>query len=500
MKDEEKSGEWVTLCAQSELPPGNMRGFDVAGFPPVALFNVAGCVHATSNICTHNVAILTDGSFDGRIVECPLHGGSFDVTTGEAVSYPCEKGIEKFQVRVVDERISIARIGSAAGVETVEAPPIPTPSPTPIPTPSPTSVPMSAGPALVEHVERQVEIRIEDSTHRFRCGPDDTLLRAALRGDIGFPYECNSGGCGSCTYRLVSGEMHDVWPDAPGLSVAARARGTRLACQSVPRSDCVIQVRERPEFIAPFKPSRHIVTLERITRLTRDMAVFHMRGDGMADFLPGQYAMLGVSNSADAADAAGNSLERAYSMANTANGEGRWEFIVKEVAGGRFSSRIASFVDIAGALTLDGPYGNAYLRPDSTRPVLCIAGGAGLSPMLSILRGAVQDERFADRPLSLFYGGRTPQDLCDALVLEADEGLRDRVEWINAISDGDAVDETWGGRRGFIHEVVRAHFGKGLREHEIYLSGPPPMTDAVQRMLVVEQRIPASQIHFDRFC
>ncbi|MGI4860947.1 MAG: Rieske 2Fe-2S domain-containing protein [Janthinobacterium lividum] len=482
MKYEEKSGEWVMLCAQSELPPGDMRGFDVAGFPPVALFNVAGCVHATSNICTHNVAILTDGSFDGQIVECPLHGGSFDVTTGEAVSYPCEQRIEKFQVRVVEERISIARIGAAVEIETADA--------------SPSST-AAAAPAALERARQPVEIRIDDSPHRFGCGPDDTLLRAALRSEIGFPYECNSGGCGSCTYRLVSGEMHDVWPDAPGLSAAARARGTRLACQSVPLSDCVIQVRERPEFIAPFKPSRHVVTLEKITRLTRDMAVFHMRGDGVADFLPGQYAMLGI---ADAADASGMVLERAYSMANTANGDGMWEFIVKEVTGGRFSSRIASFANIAGALTLDGPYGNAYLRPDSTRPILCIAGGAGLSPMLSILRGAVQDARFADRPLSLFYGGRTPQDLCDALVLEADEGLRDRVEWINAISDGNAVDETWGGRRGFIHEVVRAHFGPGLREHEIYLSGPPPMTDAVQRMLVVEQRISPSQIHFDRFC
>jgi toluene monooxygenase electron transfer component len=134
------------------------------------------------------------------------------------------------------------------------------------------------------------------------------------------------------------------------------------------------------------------------------------------------------------------------------------------------------------------------------RPVLCIAGGAGLSPMLSILRGAVPDERFANRPLSLFYGGRTPDDLCDALILEADEQLRDRVEWINAISDSTASSANWTGPRGFIHDVVKAHFGAVLREHEIYLSGPPLMTNAVQRMLVIDHRVPASQIHFDRFC
>lgn len=470
----ETPNEWITLCAQSDLPPGEMRGFDVDGLPPVALFNVGGCIHATSNICTHNVAILTDGNFDGQIVECPLHGGSFDVTTGEAVSYPCERSIEKFQVQVIDKCISVARMAQARVAAFTE-----------------TSVAKSAGSALLKRVETTVDVRIEGSMSRFTCEPGDTLLRAALRSDIRFPYECNSGGCGSCTYRLVSGEVRDAWPDAPGLSASARAAGNRLACQSIPLSNCVIQARERPEFIVPIKPSKRSVTLENVTRLTHDMAVFRMRGKSVAKFLPGQYAMLG---------AAGEPLERAYSMANTANDDGVWEFIVKEVPGGRFSSRIAALEHLADALTLDGPYGNAYLRSDSMRPVLCIAGGAGLSPMLSILRGAVPDERFANRPLSLFYGGRTPDDLCDALILEADEQLRDRVEWINAISDNTASSANWTGPRGFIHDVVKAHFGAVLREHEIYLSGPPLMTNAVQRMLVIDHRVPASQIHFDRFC
>jgi toluene monooxygenase electron transfer component len=474
MIDMEASNEWIALCEESELPPGEMRGFDVGGLPPVALFNVGGCIHATSNICTHNVAVLTDGSFDGQIVECPLHGGSFDVTTGQAVAYPCERGIEKFQVQVIEKRISIARRAQARVAALDE-----------------TSITKRAETATQKRVDTPVEVRIEGSTNRFTCQPDDTLLRAALRSDIGFPYECNSGGCGSCTYSLVSGAIHDSWPDAPGLSASARAAGNRLACQSMPLSNCVIQTRQRPEFVAPIKPSRRAVTLEKVTRLTRDMAVFRLRSEGVANFLAGQYAMLGAT---------GEPLERAYSMSNTANDDGVWEFIIKEVPGGRFSSRIATFEHFADALTLDGPFGNAYLRIDSARPVLCIAGGAGLSPMLSILRGAVQEKRFANRPLSLFYGGRTPDDLCDALVLEADKQLRDRIEWINAISDNTASCENWTGRRGFIHDVVKAHFVAGLQDHEIYLSGPPLMTDAVQRMLVIEHRVPASQIHFDRFC
>jgi toluene monooxygenase electron transfer component len=193
----------------------------------------------------------------------------------------------------------------------------------------------------------------------------------------------------------------------------------------------------------------------------------------------------------------GESSERAYSMANIANYGGAWDFVIKEMKGGSVSSRIAALVGQKDAFTLDGPYGTAWLRKDSVRPILCIAGGAGLSPMLSILRGAIAEPMFDNRPLTLFYGGRTVDDLCDAKILEADPQLSGRVQWINAVS-GDA--NTWSGARGYIHDVVREQVGARLIEHEIYLSGPPAMVDAVQRMLLIDYRIRSAQIHFDRFC
>jgi toluene monooxygenase electron transfer component len=256
-------------------------------------------------------------------------------------------------------------------------------------------------------------------------------------------------------------------------------------------TDCIIKVKQADSFI-PIEPPRvRTATLRSIISLTHDMAAFTFESDGPADFLPGQYALLRKRD---------GQVERAYSMSNTRNEAGLWEFVIKQVPGGKFSTDIAAQLDISDGMVLDGPYGNAYLQVDSTRPVLCIAGGAGLSPMLSILRGAIRDNRFKERPLSLFYGARTPMDLCDATVLEDHVVLGQRVQWVNALSDAAPVgNKPWDGPTGFIHTVVAAQLANNLTNFEIYLSGPPPMTDAVQRMLLLDYRVPSQQIHFDRF-
>ena len=88
----------VRLCRAEEVAAGEMLQIDVADAPPLAVFNVDGDYYATSNICTHNVAMLTDGYFEEETVECPLHGGCFNVKTGEATSFHCEKPLQTYAV------------------------------------------------------------------------------------------------------------------------------------------------------------------------------------------------------------------------------------------------------------------------------------------------------------------------------------------------------------------------------------------------------------------
>lgn len=325
----------------------------------------------------------------------------------------------------------------------------------------------------------------------FRGEPGENLLRAALRAGIGFPHECNSGGCGSCQFELLEGEVTELWEAAPGLSSGARSRGLRLACQSGVVGDCRIKVRLRPKFVPVRLATRRPATLVSRSALTKDMAEYSFKCDAAADFLPGQYALLRLP---------GVEGERAYSMSNLPNAEGIWKFIIKRSPSGRGTAVLAENLQLGEEVVLDGPYGLSYLQPNSMRDVVCIGGGSGLSPLMSILAAAVREPALAGRRLHLFYGGRAPTDICIDRLLDDDAALRDRIEVISAVSDF-ADTLSWTGERGLIHEVLRRwiELGRRAQDYEYYFCGPPPMTDAVQRLLMLDLRVPASQLHFDRF-
>jgi nitrite reductase/ring-hydroxylating ferredoxin subunit len=99
--------QWVKVAARSDLSDGEMIGVS-AGGREVALYDLGGTVYATENVCTHAFAMLTDGWLDGDEIECPLHGGRFNVTTGKGLGPPIPCDIKIYKVRIVDEAIEIA--------------------------------------------------------------------------------------------------------------------------------------------------------------------------------------------------------------------------------------------------------------------------------------------------------------------------------------------------------------------------------------------------------
>lgn len=328
-------------------------------------------------------------------------------------------------------------------------------------------------------------VRIE-SGGQFEIGDDeDSLLRGALRAGIGFPHECNVGGCGACRFELVDGEIETLWPAAPGLSERERRRGKHLACQSMPLGDCTIRLRCDESYRPRIAPVRQELALAGRRMLTPDMAELTLKGEGAADFLPGQYALLSLP---------GVTGVRAYSMSNLPNPEGLWQFIVRRTPGGSASHALVDTLPLGSVIGFDAPYGGAWLRTDASRPIVCIAGGSGLAPMLSIARAAVLDPAAS---VDFFYGGRTPADLCvDALVADL-PGAGTRLRLHNVLSAAPAGE--WRGAQGFVHEEVARQLGDSLPEREFYFAGPPPMIDAVQQLLMHTHRVDYSRLHFDRF-
>lgn len=333
-------------------------------------------------------------------------------------------------------------------------------------------------------------VTIGSDTH-IQAEENDTLLRAALRAGFGFPYECNSGGCGSCHFQLLEGEVKDLWPDAPGISSQARASGRRLACQSGVIGNCHIKVRLKPAFQPSKLPTRLKARFIGRREITRDMAEYCFQTKEPADFSPGQYAMLRIP---------GIDTERAYSMANQPNPEGVWTFVIKEVPGGVISTHLAHNLQVDDVIDLDGPFGMAFFRADSPRDIVCIAGGSGLSPILSILRAALQDPGSRDKQIYLFYGARTLEGLCQEYFRGSDLSIDDRIRFTPVLSQA-APGDQWPGSISYVHEAVGSWLSdlENPKGFEYYLCGPPLMTDAVQELLLIKHSIPSSQLHFDRF-
>jgi nitrite reductase/ring-hydroxylating ferredoxin subunit len=95
------------LCQLAEVGAGTARQIELreASPEPFALFNVEGGLHLTEDTCTHAFASLSQGEIQGNIVYCPLHGGAFDVTTGQPCEPPCMLPIKRYRVWVEGETV-----------------------------------------------------------------------------------------------------------------------------------------------------------------------------------------------------------------------------------------------------------------------------------------------------------------------------------------------------------------------------------------------------------
>ena len=249
----------------------------------------------------------------------------------------------------------------------------------------------------------------------FVCLPGDTVLgsrssswhRHALRRQCRQLRQLQVTDC----RRLDRGTVRGC----AGPERRDRRRGRNLACQNTPLSNCTITFRVDEAYAPPIRPTFRSGELKSVTPITPKISAFLFRAKSPAVFLPGQYALLQLS---------GIDLTRPYSMSNIANDEGEWEFMIRRVPNGSATGLLFDTLRLGDVITIDGPYITAYLRIQSPRPLVCIAGGSGLAPIVSVLRGAAASTELAGRPIDFFYGARGSRDLINPAMLA---GLGDNL-------------------------------------------------------------------------
>jgi len=334
---------------------------------------------------------------------------------------------------------------------------------------------------------RGASVCLQSDGRRFDCAPGQTVLAAALAAGVDLPYECASGSCGSCRARLIEGSVASRWAEAPGLNERDRRKGDRiLCCQSVPQTACVIQIRAG-DSAPPVRPKPLRAILRDVRLLNNDVVHLVVDAQERVAFLPGQFMLL---------DLHGGFGRRAYSMANVADDTGRLEFIVKRKPGGRASKLLFETLRAGDLIDLEGPYGRAWLRDDSERDIVLLAGGSGLAPIWSIAQAALL--RSPKRRLRLYFGVNRGEDLFWLTQIEHARHEHPEFETHLVLMHA-SPDDPIGCRQGAVGDLMSRDVDD-LPRCDLYMAGPPGLIDHVLRELIVTGRTQADRVFFDRFC
>ena len=310
--------------------------------------------------------------------------------------------------------------------------------------------------------------------------PKETLLQAALRQGIDFPHSCRVGGCASCKCQLLEGRVRQLTDAGYILSDDELDRGFVLACQSVPRTDVRIQVDLERSQACRKVPGRVI----RHEQLTHDISHLRIQLDESLSHRGGQYAQLSLDSLPG--------VSRSYSFASRAQNDAVVNFFVRWVPNGVFTSQVQGRSLVGQTVVVEGPHGDFFLRP-AQAPLLLMAGGSGLAPLLALLQEALAEG--VKRPVVLLFGARTQADLYAQGEIER---LRSQwpasFEFLPILSE-EPAGSNWIGLRGLITDLIPTHAPAGCHA---YLCGPPAMVDAAAAQLK-KQGVALADIHADRF-
>ncbi|WP_343725105.1 benzoate 1,2-dioxygenase electron transfer component BenC [Herbaspirillum huttiense] len=327
----------------------------------------------------------------------------------------------------------------------------------------------------------RIALNFEDGVTRIiQCGPKEKVLDAAFRQRINLPMDCSDGVCGTCKCRAESGQ-YDLGDDYidDALSSDEAEQGLVLTCQMIPQSDCVVAV---PVASTACKTgsAKFGGKVAEVTAFGE--AAFELVLEVAADapaFLPGQYVNIAVP---------GSGQHRSYSFSSP-SGATRMSFLIKNVPGGLMSGWLGKAAT-GDALEMTGPLGSFYLRPVD-KPVLMLAGGTGLAPFLAMLEEMVQQG--VQQPVHLIYGVTRDQDL---VLVDRLEDLAKRLpgfSFTTCVADAATTHP----RQGYVTQHMPAavlHDGAV----DVYLCGPPPMVEAVQKHFQAQGIAPAS-FHYEKF-
>ena len=330
------------------------------------------------------------------------------------------------------------------------------------------------------------QITIKPSEHSFACEDDATVLEAAMAADLMLPYGCRNGACGTCKGRILAGEVDYGRYQRATLTDDEKKGGLALFCCAKPLTDLVIEVKEVRR-VGDLQIRRMPCRVETIAKPTPDVAIVRLKlpANERLQFLPGQYVDFLLKDG----------HRRSFSLANPPHDDAMLELHVRHVPGGLFTDALFTQYKGREILRFEGPLGAFYLREDSDKPIVFVAGGTGFAPIKAMIEHALHHKH--QREMVLYWGARAKRDLYMPELPGTWQQQHPNVTFIPVLSEP-AADDAWPGRTGFVHQAVLDDFAD-LAGYQVYACGAPPMIDAARRTFIAERGLPVDEFYADSF-
>jgi len=330
------------------------------------------------------------------------------------------------------------------------------------------------------------QVTVQPSGRQFAAEPDETLLAAALRQGVTMPYGCKDGACGVCKGKVLSGAIDHGKAMPPALTEADRAAGLTLYCCAHAHSDISVECKQLAmagTFPIKTLPGR----IEKFEKLAPDVIELHLRlpASERLEFHAGQYIDILMKDG----------RRRSFSLANAPRADGMLELHIRHVPGGAFTTQVFTTMKARDILRFEGPFGSFFLRDESAKPLILLAGGTGFAPIKAIVEKMIADGN--PRPCHIYWGAKARVDLYQNALAEGWAAQHASLRYIPVLSEP-AADDAWTGRTGFVHQAVLADF-PDLSGHQVYACGSPLMIDVARRDFVSQCSLPEEEFFADAF-
>ena len=224
------------------------------------------------------------------------------------------------------------------------------------------------------------KVRVVPSGHEYYIDGATSILEAGLSSGLSLNYGCNTGTCGLCKAKVVSGQLKKLSLHDYSLTDTEKAMGYFLACCNTAASDLVIEAEEAL--------STHDIPLQeieiRVKKIERpDAGTFILRAKTPRTrrlrFLAGQYVALQLDHLP----------ARDFSIASCPCDDKTLDFHIPAMAGQDIASYLAEALKVNESLVIRGPRGEFTLDEDSTRSLVFIACNTGFAPIKSLIEHAL---------------------------------------------------------------------------------------------------------------